>query len=113
MAIVSNGPTTLTRGVQTTIFTASGAQLPGLFTGKLRPQSLDDPADTVLVELFGLTTGSVVEDTEVSKVMKATDNHFYLTPLQAFGEYKIKVTLENTSVSATIEFDYEINRSPI
>lgn len=113
MAIIDNGPTTLTKGVKITLYEAVAGDLPGLFTGKLRPQSLTDPADTVLVELYGKTTGNVTSDVEVSKVMKATDLHFYLTPLQVFGQYKIDVTLENTSVSATIPLDYEINRSAI
>ncbi len=78
MVIVDNGPTTITKGVPLTLFEADAGELPGLFTGKIRPQSLPDPADTVLVELHGKTTGNATEDTEVSKVMKATDLHFYL-----------------------------------
>lgn len=114
MVIVDNGPDTINRGVRTLLFDASvGALLPGLFSGKIRPQSLPDPADTVLVELVGRTTGNVTEDTEVSKVMKATDLHFYITPLQAFLVYKIFVTLENTSVSLSAPLDFEINRSVI
>lgn len=115
MVIVDNGPDTITKGVRTLLFDGSTPvdNLPGLFSGKIRPQSLPNAADTVLVELEGRTTGSVVEDVEVSKVMKATDLHFYLTPLQAFLTYKIFVTLENTSVSATAPLDFEINRSTI
>jgi len=114
MVIVDNGPDTITKGVRTLIFDGSvGSFLPGLFSGKIRPQSLLNAADTVLVELEGRTTGNVAEDVEVSKVMKATDLHFYLTPLQAFLVYKIFVTLENTSVSATAPLDFEINRSVI
>lgn len=113
MVIIDNGPQVITKGVRVSMFQAQTGDLPGLFTGKIRPQSLTDPADTVLVELIGKTTGNVTEDTEVSKVMKATDLHFYLTPLQAFGFYEIFVTLENTSVSATVPLDYEINRSAI
>lgn len=113
MVIVDNGPTLLTKGVTITLFEAVAGILPALFSGKIRPQSLDDPADTVLVELFGKTTGNVTSDIEVSKVLKATDLNFYLTPLQAFGQYKIDVTLENSSVSATINLDWEINRGPI
>jgi hypothetical protein len=110
MAIVSNGPLTINRGVPTTIYNAPAGQLPGLFFGKVRPQSLVNASDTVLVELLGRTTGNVTDDVEVSKVMKFTDLSFYLTPLKATGKYEIRVTLENTSPSASIPLDYEIDR---
>ena len=110
MAIVSNGPVALTRGVPLTIFTATAPQLPGLFSGKLRPQSIPASGDTVLVEMLGQTTGNVTIDIEISKVMNFTDLNFYLTPLKATLHYALRVTLENTSPSASMNLDYEIDR---
>ena len=110
MAIVANGPLVINRGVPTTIFNATAGQLPGLFFGKIRPQSIPLAGDTVLVELMGQTTGNATIDTEQSKVMRQTDTRFYLTPLKATLVYSIRVTLENTSPSASMSLDFEIDR---
>ena len=110
MPIVANGPSTLTRGVPLILYTAAPADLPGIFNGKIRPQSINSTGDTVLVELIGSTTGNTTEDIEVSKTLTNADDHFYITPLEAFTYYRIRVTLTAGSTSPTISLDYEINR---
>lgn len=110
MAIVSNGPVALTRGVPLTIFTAGAPDLPGVFSGKLTPQSIPLAGDTVLVEMLGQTTGRVGQDVEIIKVMSFTDTNFYLTPLKATLFYALRVTLENSSPSASMNLDYEVDR---
>lgn len=114
MVIVANGPVTISKGVRTLLFDASVLSLlPGLFAGKIRPQSIPLATDYVLIELVGKTTGNEAEDTEVFKLLTNDDLHFYLTPLQSFGAYKIYATLQNTSTSATIPLDFEISRAVV
>jgi len=112
MPISDNGPDTIARGTPFTLYDAIvvGSVLPGLFTGKLRPQGLA-VGDTVKVTLTGRTTGNVTDDVEVTKIMKDTDDHFYLTPLAAYEQYKLIVELEAGSPSATIPLDWEVARS--
>ena len=110
MAIVANGPITLTRGVPLNIYTADLALLPGVFNGKIRTQSLPDDGDSLLVELIGSTTGNTTQDVEVSKTTTKAEKNFYITPLEAFTFYRLRVTLESTSTSPTAPLDFEINR---
>ena len=112
MPIIDNGPDLLTRGVPLTLYDAVvvGGVLPGLFTGKMRPQILAS-GDTIKVTLQGRTTPNATDDDEVIKIMLDTDNHFYLTPLAAYTQYKLIVELEAGSPSATINLDWELARS--
>ena len=110
MTIVANGPTTLTRGVPLNVYTAGQSFLPGVFNGKIRTQSLLDDGDSLLVELIGSTTGNTTQDVEVSRIVTKAELNLYITPLEAFSFYRLRVTLQSTSVSPSVSLDFEINR---
>jgi len=113
MVVVLKGDTVLTKGVPKVIFTASPAQLPGFFGGKISANDITDAGDTVNMKLeVKYDTGDPFEDGENRDFIK-TDKIARLTPVEENFGYQVTLELLSSSTSATVTLGFVITRSAV
>lgn len=113
MGVVLESNLVFTRNVERDIFEASGAQLPGYFSGKMDLTQLTDAVDEMQVRLqVKYSSGGTYRDAEQpTLVTKQADKIIRFTPVEETYGYKILGKLLAASPSATATLETLVIRS--
>ena len=115
MPVVKETNEVFTRGVEKTIFEASGGELPGFFSGEMDLTQLTNAADEMKIRLqVKYSSGGVFRDlAQPSLVSKQADLAFLFTPKEETYGYKILGELLAASPSATATLELIVIRSTV
>ena len=114
MGVRDFGNVVLVKAVPQTLFEETvGANLPGIFGGKVDLNALANAADEVNIKLeVKYTSGGSFVDAE-STTYKQADKIFRLTPLEESYGYKLTIELLAASPSAGATLAFVITRSSV
>ncbi len=114
MGVRTFGDAVLVKGVPQTLFEETvGANLPGIFGGKVDLNALSDADDEVNIKLeVKYTSGGAYVVAEAPTYKKA-DKIFRLTPLEESYGYKLTIELLAASPSAGATLAFVITRNSV
>jgi hypothetical protein len=111
MAEVAKGTIVLTKGVPSILFTATGGQLPGIFSAKISANDITLAADTVNLKMeTKYDTPDPFEDAENRDFIKS-DAIIRTAPVEETYGFQLTLELLSSSTSATVTLSYNIFRS--